>query len=172
MNKSRTTLALALASAASLVAVGSPALAATSSTTATTAPTQCVLVLDEVKAGESASHVSLHKCFSGPGASARAAAAVPRAAAQTELMIWAEDANYGGAYTRIYGNAGTCDGSGYSFNPNSWWSSHLSSFTLEGACNRSFVRGPRGNASFSGQLVGYVGDSLNDAVDYIKIWRG
>lgn len=171
MNLSRTTLALALASAASLVAVGSPALAA-AGTTATTAPTQCVLVLDEVKPGESVSDVSVHKCFSGPGASARATAAVPRPAAQTELMIWAVDANWGGEYTRIYGNGGTCDASGYSFSPNSWWSSRLSSFTLEGACNRSFLRGPRGNGSFSGQLVGYVGDSLNDAVDYIKIWRG
>ncbi|MEU0112769.1 hypothetical protein ABZ137_03345 [Streptomyces bobili] len=31
--------------------------------------------------------------------------------------------------------------------------------------------GPRGNGSFTGQ-VPYVGATLNDAVTYVKVWRG
>ncbi|MFE9019277.1 hypothetical protein ACFYNL_11995 [Streptomyces sp. NPDC007808] len=166
VNMSRT--ALALASAACVLAVGSPALAAGTAPTATT--THCVLVLDEVKAGERVSDVSSYKCFKGADASARAAAAAPRA--QTELMTWAEHADYGGTYTKVYGSAGPCDSAGYSFSPNSYWSTHLSSFLLDGGCNRSFLSGPRGNGSFSSRSVSYVGDTLNDAVSYIKIWRG
>ncbi|MGW1955541.1 hypothetical protein ACWCPI_22795 [Streptomyces sp. NPDC001920] len=162
--------ALALASAACVLAVCSPALATGTAPAATT--THCVLVLDEVKTGESVSAVSSHKCFTGAGASARAAAAVPRAAAQTELMTWAEHADYGGTYTKVYGGAGPCDSAGYSFSPNNYWSTHLSSFLLDGGCTRSFLSGPRGNGSFSSRSVSYVGDTLNDAVSHIKIWRG
>lgn len=171
MNMPRT--ALALAAAACLVAVGSPALAATpgTGTPGTTTPTHCVLVLDGVKAGESVSDVSLHKCFKGPGASARAAAAVPRAAAQTELMTWSEHADWGGEYTKVYGNAGPCDAAGYSFSPNNYWSTHLSSLLVDGGCTKAFLRGPRGNGTF-GRSISYVGDTLNDAVTYVKIWRG
>ncbi|MEU1041385.1 hypothetical protein [Streptomyces sp. NPDC005907] len=169
MNMSRT--ALALASAACLLTVGSPALAASGAAAGTSAkPTHCVLVLDEVKTGESASDVDSYTCFSGSDASSRAAAAVP-AAAQTELMTWAEHASYGGTYTKVYGSAGPCDAAGYSFSPNNYWSANLSSFLIDGGCNKSFLRGPRGNGSFTGD-VPYVGDTLNDAVTYVKIWRG
>ncbi|MEU1183149.1 hypothetical protein ABZ464_37025 [Streptomyces sp. NPDC005820] len=163
---------LALATAALVVALGSPAVAAPAPADAKgSGPTHCVLVLDEVKAGGSASHVSLHQCFDGPGASARAAAAVPRAAAQTELMTWSEHADWGGEYTKVYGNAGPCDAAGYSFSPNSYWSTHLSSLLVDGGCTKAFLSGPRGNGTF-GRSVPYVGDTLNDAVTYIKIWRG
>ncbi|MFE1441085.1 hypothetical protein [Streptomyces sp. NPDC058739] len=164
-----TRTALALASAACLLAVGSPVLAAPAAPAATT--THCVLVLDEVRAGESASDVSSYRCFEGADASARAAAAVPRAAAQTELMTWAEHADYGGTYTKVYGSAGPCDSAGYSFSPNSYWSTHLSSFLLDGGCTKAFLSGPRGNGTF-GRSASYVGDTLNDAVTYVKIWRG
>ncbi|MDX3798012.1 hypothetical protein [Streptomyces sp. AK04-3B] len=170
MNKSRTVLALA--TAALVVALGSPAVAAPAPVAGKgPGPAHCVLVLDEVKPGESASHVSLHQCFKGPDASARAAAAVPRAVAQTELMTWAEHADWGGAYTKVYGNAGPCDAAGYSFSPNSWWSTHLSSLLVDGGCTKAFLSGPRGNGTF-GRSVSYVGDTLNDAVTYVKIWRG
>jgi hypothetical protein len=170
MNTSRTVLALA--TAAFVVALGSPAIAAPAPVDAEGAgPTHCVLVLDEVKAGESASHVSQHQCFKGPDASARAAAAVPRAAAQTELMTWSEHADWGGEYTKVYGNAGPCDAAGYSFSPNSYWSTHLSSLLVDGGCTKAFLSGPRGNGTF-GRSVSYVGDTLNDAVTYVKIWRG
>jgi hypothetical protein len=170
MNKSRTVLALA--TAALVAALGSPAVAAPAPVAGKDAgPAHCVLVLDEAKAGETVSHVSLHQCFSGPDASARAAAAVPRAAAETELMTWSEHADWGGAYTKVYGNAGPCDAAGYSFNLNSWWSSHLSSLVVDGGCTKAFLRGPKGNGTF-GRSISYVGDSLNDAVEYIKIWRG
>ncbi|MER6563241.1 hypothetical protein ABT300_37035 [Streptomyces sp. NPDC001027] len=170
MNKSRAVLALA--TAALVAALGSPAVAASAPVAGKAAgPAHCVLVLDEVKAGEDVSHVSLHQCFSGPDASARAAAAVPRAAAQTELMTWAEHADWGGQYTKVYGNAGPCDAAGYSFSPNSWWSSHLSSLLVDGGCTKAFLSGPRGNGTF-GRSISYVGDALNDAVTYVKIWRG
>jgi len=163
---------LALATAALVAALGSPAVAAPASVAGKAAgPAHCVLVLDEVKAGEDVSHVSLHQCFSGPDASARAAAAVPRAAAQTELMTWAEHADWGGQYTKVYGNAGPCDAAGYSFSPNSWWSTHLSSLLVDGGCTKAFLSGPRGNGTF-GRSISYVGDTLNDAVTYVKIWRG
>ncbi|WP_133914345.1 hypothetical protein [Streptomyces sp. NBC_00582] len=170
MNTPRT--ALALASAALLAAVGSPALAApgAAAPSAASTATHCVLVLDEVKAGEQVSDVQSYSCFSGPGASARAAAAVPRAA-QTELMTWSEHADWGGEYTKVYGSAGPCDAAGYSFNPNSYWSTHLSSLLVDGGCTKAFLSGPRGNGTF-GRSIPYVGDTLNDAVTYIKIWRG
>ncbi|MFF2523430.1 hypothetical protein [Streptomyces liangshanensis] len=128
----------------------------------------CLLVLDQLRPGEEASTPRSYTCFTGPQAERRAVAAAPAAAVQ--LMTWATDANYGGEYTHIYGGA-ACDSAGYSFNPNSWWSSRLSSYLVHSGCNKSFARGDRGNASFTGD-VPWVGSTLNDDIDYIKIWRG
>jgi hypothetical protein len=86
-------------------------------------------------------------------------------------MTWATDVNYGGEYTHVYGGGAACDGAGYSFYPNSWWSTRLSSYLVHSGCNKSFARGDRGNAGFTGD-VPWVGSTLNDDVDYIKIWRG
>ncbi|MEU1618909.1 hypothetical protein ABZ479_16635 [Streptomyces sp. NPDC005722] len=169
--RTRTLLGLASA-AACLVAVGGPAHAApvTDGTTAATA-THRVVVLDGVEPGRTVSRVAAGDCSTGPDAAARAEAAAPRAAAATELMTRATDADYGGEYTKIYGDAGPCDAAGYSFSPNSWWSSRLSSYLVSGGCTKSFASGPRGNATFTGS-VPYVGSALNDAVTYIKVWRG
>ncbi|MCX4582919.1 hypothetical protein [Streptomyces sp. NBC_01481] len=169
MNLSRTSLALA--SAACLVALGTPASAAAGTPGGAASETHCVIVVDKVKPGETVSKVVPRGCFTGSESAARAEAAVPVAAAETHLMTWAEHADYGGAYTHIYGSAGPCDSAGYSFRPGSWWSSRLSSFLVEGGCNKSYLSGPRGNGSFDSD-VPYVGDTLNDAVTYIKVWRG
>ncbi|MFE7777044.1 hypothetical protein ACFU5O_24760 [Streptomyces sp. NPDC057445] len=169
MNLSRTSLVLA--SAAFLAALGTPALATTGTTGGAASETHCSVVVDKVKPGETVSKVVSRRCFTGPDSAARARAALPTAAAETQLMTWAEHADYGGAYTHIYGSAGPCDSAGYSFRPNSWWSSRLSSFLVHGGCNKSYLSGPRGNGSFTGS-VPYVGGTLNDAVTYIKIWRG
>ncbi|MCQ0021810.1 hypothetical protein M4914_01700 [Streptomyces somaliensis DSM 40738] len=133
--------------------------------------THCVTVVDGLEPGQKTSRVMSRKCFSGPGAAERADGAVSAAAAGTELMIWSEHANYGGVYDRIYGYDGPCDAAGYAFTPSTWWQQRLSSFQVHGGCNRSYASGPRGNGSFYGQ-VPYVGNTLNDAVSYIKVWNG
>ncbi|SNT30349.1 hypothetical protein [Actinacidiphila glaucinigra] len=86
-------------------------------------------------------------------------------------MTWAFDIDYGGEYTTIYGDAGPCDAAGYGFSPSSWWSIRLSSYLVAGGCDTSFASGPRGSATFTG-AVPYVGADLDDAVTFIKVWRG
>ncbi|NEA64246.1 hypothetical protein [Streptomyces sp. SID12488] len=155
-----------LAAVVGLTTVGSPALAADG-----TSDTHCVTVIDGVKAGEKVSGVRSHTCFTGAGAAAQAKSAAPSAAAATELMIWSEHSSWGGVYDRIYGYDGNCDATGYAFNPSTWWSNNLSSFQVLSGCNKSYLSGPRGNGSFTGN-VSYVGNTLNDAVTYIKVWNG
>ncbi|MGW0390471.1 hypothetical protein ACWDYJ_06135 [Streptomyces sp. NPDC003042] len=170
MNLSRT--ALALTSAACLAALGTPAHAAPGSGSGSAAApaTHCVVVVDPLKPGQDVSDVVSRTCFTGRDASARADASVASTAASVQLMTWATDHSYGGEYTHVWGSA-YCDSSGYSFRPNSWWSSRLSSYLVDGGCTKSYASGPRGNGSFTGD-VPYVGNTLNDAVTYIKIWRG
>ncbi|GGY62416.1 hypothetical protein GCM10010363_49910 [Streptomyces omiyaensis] len=131
--------------------------------------THCVTVLNGVERGEGESTVRSRTCFSGPGAGERAERAAPAGA--TQLMLWAEHGDWGGVYDRVYGYDGPCDAAGYSFTPSTWWSNNLSSFQVMGGCNTSYLSGPRGNGSFTGQ-VSYVGAALNDAVTYVKVWRG
>jgi hypothetical protein len=154
-----------VATAACLSALTVPASAADAGPAAAT---HCVMVLDQLRPGEETSTLRSRTCFTGPQAEQRAIAAAP--AASVQLMTWATDANYGGEYTHVYGGA-ACDSAGYSFSPNSWWSTRLSSYLVHSGCNKSFARGDRGNASFTGD-VPWVGSTLNDDVDYIKIWRG
>ncbi|MFD8604268.1 MULTISPECIES: hypothetical protein [Streptomyces] len=42
---------------------------------------------------------------------------------------------------------------------------------MTGGRTKSYPSGLRGNGSFIGQ-VPYVGDPLDDAVTYVKVWRG
>ncbi|MFJ5658481.1 hypothetical protein ACIQD5_34785 [Streptomyces microflavus] len=130
--------------------------------------THCVTVLNRVERDVVESAVRSRTCFSGPDADGRAERAAPAAA--TQLMLWAEHSDYGGVYDRIYGYDGPCDAAGYSFTP-STWSNNLTSFQVMGGCTHSYLSGPRGNGSFTGQ-VPYVGGTLNDAVTYVKVWRG
>ncbi|MFJ4879022.1 hypothetical protein ACIP93_28005 [Streptomyces sp. NPDC088745] len=134
-----------------------------------TGATHCVTVLNGVERGEGVSKVRSRTCFSGPGAAERAGRAAPAVA--TQLMLWAEHRDYGGVYDRIHGYDGPCDAAGHSFTPSTWWSNNLTSFQVMGGCTKSYLSGPRGNGSFSGQ-VPHVGDNLNDAVTYVKVWRG
>ncbi|MER6190448.1 hypothetical protein [Streptomyces cyaneofuscatus] len=131
--------------------------------------THCVTVLNGVDRDAVESTVRSRTCFSGPDAEGRAQRAAP--AAGTQLMLWAEHSDYGGVYDRIYGYDGPCDAAGYSFTPSRWWSNNLTSFQVMGGCTKSYLSGPRGNGSFTGQ-VPYVGGTLNDAVTYVKVWRG
>jgi hypothetical protein len=131
--------------------------------------THCVTVLNGVEHGEQESTVRSRACFTGHDAGNRAERAAPSAA--TQLMIWSEHRDWGGVYDRIYGYDGPCDSAGYTFDPSTWWSNNLTSFQVMGGCTKSFMSGPRGNDSFTGD-VRYVGDTLNDAVTHVKVWRG
>ncbi|MER6695133.1 hypothetical protein [Streptomyces minutiscleroticus] len=170
--RTRTTWASGAAAAGLTAALAFTSPAAADSASGTTdqaqTATHCVQILAELEPGQKVSRTVSHRCFTGPSAAAQAKSAAP--AASVELMTWATDINYGGEYTHVYGGA-ACDSAGYSFSPNSWWSSRLSSYLVSGGCTMSFARGDRGNATFTGD-VPYVGAQLNDDIDYIKIWRG
>ncbi|MET9373834.1 hypothetical protein ABZX98_06740 [Streptomyces sp. NPDC002992] len=168
MKLSRT--ALTLAAAVCLAALGTPASAAPHPASGSASDTHCVVVVDPLEPGQEVSEVASRTCFTGKDAASRADASVASTTASVELMTWATDHSYGGEYTHVYGSA-YCDGAGYSFRPNSWWSSRLSSYLVSGGCNKSYASGPRGNGTFDGD-VPYVGAALNDAVTSIKIWRG
>ncbi|XMN11212.1 hypothetical protein ACK8N7_36960 [Streptomyces griseobrunneus] len=161
----RASLAAVLGAITCLAAVAPAATAAEQRTGAK----QCVTVLNGVGRGEGESTVRSRICFTGPDAEKRAGRAAPAAA--TQLMLWAEHSDYGGVYDRIYGDDGPCDASGYSFTPSTWWSNNLTSLQVMGGCSKTYLSGPRGNGSFTGQ-VPYVGNTLNDAVTYVKVWRG
>jgi hypothetical protein len=63
-----------------------------------------------------------------------AAAALP-AVVRTKLMTWYVDAGWRGRSEDLYGSQGTCDREGYTFRPDRYWSTHLSSIRGSGACN-------------------------------------
>lgn len=51
-------------------------------------------------------------------------------------MYWYTYANYGSPYTIIYGDAGTCDASGYRVGLNDYWDDNISSISGAGNCNQ------------------------------------
>lgn len=50
------------------------------------------------------------------------------------LMRWHEHANYLGAWTDVWGSAGTCDAYGYRLTPNTYWRTNISSARGYGNC--------------------------------------
>jgi hypothetical protein len=92
------------------------------------------------------------------------------AAADTPLMIWYVDANYGGESNVIYGDSGSCDASGYQISPSAFWARNLSSIKGIATCN--YVR----LFQLTGSQVGYFGLNtptigvFNDYVGLIKVY--
>lgn len=69
-------------------------------------------------------------------------AGTARAAASTVLMTWFQHINLTGSTTVIYGDAGTCDSSGYRVHTNNYWEANLSSVRRAGNCNYAEVVTP------------------------------
>ncbi|MEV0385503.1 hypothetical protein [Nonomuraea sp. NPDC050643] len=105
---------------------------ATPSNASSAAPErECQIVLGPAPAAGEASPVLSQKC-----ASSGERLAAP--AADTLLMTWYENFNYGGASTKIYGSGGPCDTGGYGIaNVGPAWNDRISSFKVFNNCNYS-----------------------------------
>ncbi|MEV6644515.1 hypothetical protein [Amycolatopsis sp. NPDC051371] len=54
--------------------------------------------------------------------------------ARTRLMTYYSDAGWKGTTLDVYGDDGTCNASGYTFIPSTWWQNRLSSIRGYGGC--------------------------------------
>ncbi|MCS0635049.1 hypothetical protein NX801_05130 [Streptomyces sp. LP05-1] len=118
-----------LASAAFLL----PTATAQAAQSAPAAPARhCVVVLDQLRPGESASRVLSRDCATGT----EAPAPTGRAAAATLLMTWYADIDYGGDSTQIRGSYGGCNAEGYGFAyVGDAWNDRISSFKTFNSCD-------------------------------------
>ncbi len=125
---------------------------------------QCQIVLAGLQPGEQTSRVLSSQCTQG-----NLPLAVPQAS--TLLMTWYKDISYGGGSTRIYGDSGPCDSSGYGI-PNlaAWgssWNDFVSSYKVWNNCDwsRAYI-----NINYGGACqeeagnVPWVGSSFNDRI--------
>ena len=131
----RTTLRVLTAAILLGLAVTAPAQAAVTTTAApkpATGGQHCVVVLDKLRPGQSASRVLSRTCADRADAPALTRAA----AASTLLLVLYEHINYGGASTKIYGSYGPCDAEGYGVSALvSSWRNRISSLKGFNWCN-------------------------------------
>jgi hypothetical protein len=125
---------------------------------------RCQIILAKLQSGEQTSRVLSSQCVQG-----NQQLVAPQSS--TLLMTWYKDIHYLGASTRIYGNSGPCDSSGYGI-PNlaawfSGWNDVISSFKVWNNCNwtRAYT-----NINYGGLCTRYygnvpwVGSPMNDKI--------
>jgi hypothetical protein len=174
----RTTLRVLTAAILLGLAVTAPAQAAVTTTAApkpATGGQHCVVVLDKLRPGQSASRVLSRTCADRADAPALTRAA----AASTLLLVLYEHINYGGASTKIYGSYGPCDAEGYGVSALvSSWRNRISSLKGFNWCN--VVELYDGiNYATSLEVKGAIGSRLdwpwvgyaNDKTDSILMYR-
>lgn len=135
----------------------------------------CAVVVDKAKSRLQPSRVVSRTCADNPAA---ASLRGPRAD-NTLLVTFYQDVNYGGSQTSIYGRGGPCDSSGYTFDDTSGANDAvdgISSYRLYSSCNKaSIFTGTDRSGNGSGVLSGdqsYVGDTWNDQVNSMLVWKG
>ena len=174
----RTTLRVLTAAILLGLAVTAPAQAAVTTTAApkpATGGQHCVVVLDKLRSGQSASRVLSRTCADRADAPALTTAA----ATSTLLLVLYEHINYGGASTKIYGSYGPCDAEGYGVSALvSSWRNRISSLKGFNWCN--VVELYDGiNYATSLEVKGAIGSRLdwpwvgyaNDKTDSILMYR-
>jgi hypothetical protein len=94
----------------------------------------CVVVLGKAPSPGAASPEVYRHCSAQPfdsaaqlNSSEARSAGVVSPASSTHLVRVFQDNNYKGQWWDYYGDAGPCDSAGYRWDPDDWWSSHLSS---------------------------------------------
>jgi hypothetical protein len=124
---------------------------------------KCVFIAEKAKPGTDAAPL---RKVCGDEASVAAAAAD-----RTLLMTFYEHANFEGYPSDIYGDYGTCDAQGYSFDFSArYWGWTLSSFRVHGRCWLSDYknRSQQWSPTHAGP-VSYVGDNWNDNIAQFRI---
>jgi hypothetical protein len=125
----------------------------------------CATLISPERDGAGHSAVLLRSCStSSPMA---AAAAFP--AVSVKLMSWYRDAGRTGTSDDIYGSQGTCDSEGYSFTPNSWWRSNMSSIRGYGSCNGVWLVNHNGAAGFDYLPASFGATQFNDDVQWLNV---
>ncbi|WP_285629641.1 hypothetical protein [Actinoallomurus iriomotensis] len=114
----------------------------------TTPPRYCAVLLGRSASPTQASPVLGESCSE---TSATEAAAGLGPAAQTVLMTWYADAGWKGTSAAIYGDYGTCDAAGYTFYPNDWWATNMSSIRGDQHCDKVALT----------SLVGFESDGVS-----------
>ena len=136
----------------------------------------CVVVLDKLRPGQTASRILSRTCADRAHASALHEAA----AASTLLLVLYEHANYGGASTRITGAYGACDAEGYGISALvSSWRNRVSSFKGFNYCNVvelfdgvNYAQSLMVSGAAGSRLdEPWVGSYANDKADSILVFR-
>ncbi|GAB3434964.1 hypothetical protein GCM10027569_86500 [Flindersiella endophytica] len=160
-------------------ATGGTALASSSGSSSQVVDSEehCIVVLDKLKPGQSVSRVAGRYCADSPEAAARLRAANdPSPQATTLLLVVYEDANFGGASTRLEGSAGPCDTAGYGISALvPAWRNRITSFKRFNVCQ--IVTG-YDNTNYGGATYGpwradtaNVGSAANDHIDSLRLRR-
>jgi hypothetical protein len=122
------------------------AVAASAPSSSAATPRECQIVLGAAPAPGAASPVLSRRCAT-PGERLVA----PKA--DTLLMTWYENFNYGGASTKVYGSGGPCDTGGYGISyVGDDWNDRISSYKVFNNCNYSatFANAEWGGICFEG----------------------
>ncbi|WP_412738467.1 hypothetical protein [Krasilnikovia sp. MM14-A1259] len=118
----------------------------------------------------------LRRSFAARGASAKEAAVQARSVNLHILRAWS-DADFNGNFWDYYAQDadGHCDSAGYSWRPDDWWSTHLSSLQRgwNSYCNRVTLFDRAGSHSDTWDMdLSYVMARYNDNVARLQIFNG
>ncbi|MDF5751390.1 hypothetical protein [Spongiactinospora sp. TRM90649] len=143
--------------------VAAPLATSASASATTGGPEKCIFIAD--KADPNRKPKPLRKVC---GNEKTVASAV---ADRSLLMTFYEHANFGGGSSGIYGDYGTCDAAGYTFDFSArYWGWALSSFRVHGRCWLTDYNDRWGTWSPTrAGPVPYVGDEWNDDIMTFKI---
>jgi hypothetical protein len=181
LNKKGTVgLISAAAAVVGVLTAAGPAGAAGSTQATTAQGKHCVVVVDKAPSDGGVSPELYRNC-ADTAAKARALLASPQAKAQTNgraiqataLMTWYSDDQLRGNSTIVYGNAGTCDSSGYRLRPDGYWSTNISSASGWGRCTVATFHNRASTYAATFRLPARnLGPNLNDNVGIIDVFYG
>lgn len=138
--------------------------------------TYCMVVIDKLKPGQSASRVESRSCADSPTASA---VRVPAEDVALATFFENEDFDEGGYYTTVVGHDGTCDKSGYGLTDMTGVElavNGITSYYVWGNCTASRLYtdtyyGGTQSPVFYGDVAN-VGQVFNDNFYSMKLWNG
>lgn len=140
--------------------------------------THCVIVVDKPTGPDGISPDVYHYCSKSrtdPGLNivgrrVRTPTGTKIISISVEIMIWYQNASYGGNSTNIYGDNGPCDSAGYRIHPSYYWETNLSSIQGGHSCTHVTLTNIGGTYAQGFQLPAhYFGSRLDNDVETIQV---
>jgi hypothetical protein len=166
-------VAVTLSSLASTLALAGPVRAEAMGPSMTVPPNAehyCVIFVDQLRPGASASWMTQQRCSTD----AEALASYTSARNEGEhLMTWYSAEEYLGSWSQIWGNDGTCDRAGYGLRNMGTWNDRVRSYRLHGACSSSVIfedSDHGGRYAFRRGDVADLGERWHRRISSMRLW--